>query len=370
MSEHSNLGSLPYEILFKIALKMDSTSVLFFCISDERFRGLCDDEYFWATKSNIDFGYPIDLFNNYPDIAPFERYTLVSTAYDYSQKITLLNGDFIHILDTNDDDKIKIISMNKGVNTRTTLNVDLTYNSPFYITAIIYYYKNNEAYLLYIRRLIHESIRNNDIEVFDLIINSGIIAPNERTSELLRLAAVNGRYEIIKKLLMYPEVDPNLGHFQLGALAYVISGQKSDRISDYWRSFYLLLNDPRTNVAKNDNITIYEASGLGNVDMIKVLLSHPDVNPSDKSNRAIVHSIDKGHIDAFQLLLENVTISDRDIDIIIYNIINKCLVDFLEILINSPKFYLNDNIINIIRRELERQMCPQIRTILENLLTY
>lgn len=54
------LETLPDELLFDIAIKMDPRSIQRLCRTSTRFSGICDDKYFWTQKLTRDFpDYPI-----------------------------------------------------------------------------------------------------------------------------------------------------------------------------------------------------------------------------------------------------------------------------------------------------------------------
>jgi hypothetical protein len=67
----------------------------------------------------------------------------------------------------------------------------------------------------------------------------------------------------------------------------------------------ILLQDPRTNPATDNNFPIREASLMGYTEIVKLLLSDTRVDPSAQNNYLIRHAVEEGHDDIVELLLKN-----------------------------------------------------------------
>jgi hypothetical protein len=74
----------------------------------------------------------------------------------------------------------------------------------------------------------------------------------------------------------------------------------------------LLLDDPRTDPAVNDNEAIRIATRYGNTEVVEALLRHPRTDPADDYYGAVMNSINYGHPDITALLLEHLSATTPD----------------------------------------------------------
>jgi ankyrin repeat protein len=91
------------------------------------------------------------------------------------------------------------------------------------------------------------------------------VDPSARDNDAIRRAAINGRLQVVERLLGHPRVDPSA-----------------------W-----------------DNYAIRWAARKGHLQVVERLLGHPNVNPSAIDNCAILLAASNGHVQVVNLLLDH-----------------------------------------------------------------
>ncbi len=138
-----------------------------------------------------------------------------------------------------------------------------------------------------------ESIKQNNIQVFELLLKDSRIDPDHA----IVFASENGRVEIVKILLQDPRVDPSTGH----------------------------------------NCPIQKASLFGHTDIVKILLEDERVDPSDKGNFAIELASDNCHIEIVKLLLTDRRVNPSDDNDLANNFLSACDHDSIYSYMNHLK---------------------------------
>lgn len=76
----------------------------------------------------------------------------------------------------------------------------------------------------------------------------------------------------------------------------------------------LVLRDPRVNPAHDNNRAIAVASENGHVEVVRLLLGDSRVNPADNKNEVIQYALTHGHLEVVRLLLTDPRVNPADYD--------------------------------------------------------
>lgn len=115
---------------------------------------------------------------------------------------------------------------------------------------------------------LYDALRNNHVEIVELLLNDGRIDPGSFDNVALRAASASGYLDIVN----------------------------------------LLLEDPRVNLI--NSLTI--ASENGQLNVVNRLLEDSRVNPTFENNEAIINASENGHINVVNRLLEDPRVDWND----------------------------------------------------------
>lgn len=133
-------------------------------------------------------------------------------------------------------------------------------------------------------------------EVIKVLLLDPNVDPSRANNIAIRWAAENGHIEVVKLLLADSRVDPSSASND----ALVSTANKG-----HLNVVELLLSDPRADPSGQDNMAIIYAARNGDTDMVKLLLADPRVDPTAQSNRAIRWARARDKHRTVQLLLED-----------------------------------------------------------------
>lgn len=293
--KNHNFDDLPYEIIINIVDNLEDKDILQLCMTNTKFKYICNDDILWANTSKNKFGYPINRFLK-------SKYGMNITGY---RKYLMIK--YIKNMD----------SFNLG---------DYIANSPFSVEVQLYYLQPDTI------GSIKEAVEMNNYDILNLLLEDGRSDPSGGSLEYIRMyadsgsplaiASQNGLYQIVELLLTDNRVDPTIDTVEK---LYGINEFSENGIytllpiilasaEGHLKVVDILLNDKRTDPSEYGNLSIIRASENGHVSVIKRLLNDPRVDASDRNNDAIIGASNNGHLDAVNILIENILVdpSDRD----------------------------------------------------------
>lgn len=171
---------------------------------------------------------------------------------------------------------------------------------------------------------------SRNAEIVQLLLADQRVDPTVGKNYLIRNAAQNGHISIIKLLLNDSRICKNI------VLKYVV---KYNHLSIV--KMILTNNFFNINPSMDDNILIILASQNGSVDMMKILLKDPRVDPSACENTAIIHASEKGNVEVVKLLLldPRVNPSAGENDALVGAIFGKHM-ELFKLLLSDPRINL------------------------------
>ena len=134
-------------------------------------------------------------------------------------------------------------------------------------------------------------------------IKNGQTCCSDKVNDGLQKAAEDGDYTMTKAFLQCHQVDLNQG-YMYGMTPLFLASRKN-----HVNVVQLLLDDARTDVNKvvNSGNALWEATEIGNTNIVKLLIKHPqiDINQHNKRNKKtpLIISSERGHTDIVWLLL-------------------------------------------------------------------
>lgn len=112
----------------------------------------------------------------------------------------------------------------------------------------------------------------------------------------LEWACFYGYFNVVKKLLNDPRVDPR----RWGQAAIGLASENG-----HTKICKLLLADPRVDPSFNGNYALKYAAENGHSEVVRVLLTDPRVNPHDGFNFAIRKAAEKNHDEVLSVLVQD-----------------------------------------------------------------
>lgn len=150
---------------------------------------------------------------------------------------------------------------------------------------------------------LENAIRNNNLEIFEILLNHSSIDPSRDNNHLISGASLGGNIDIVNLLLSDKRVDPSDDYNSAICLAST---------EGHVEIIKTLLNDKR--VDPSDEEAIIGACQYGHIESVKILLSDERVNPSIKSNKAIIEALEFDHIEIVRLLLRDKRVNPSQLD--------------------------------------------------------
>jgi ankyrin repeat protein len=243
----------------------------------------------------------IKLLTSYPEID--DHYKALSEALSSGQSDVakyLLNLDKYHKFGGGLDDNLVINAVEGGdinilkliLNLNKRLNVEYPDDDGTYsITVAVQ--KDNISMVKY---LIEDA--EVDVTVGDPVSSINNNAP-------IIIASEKGHLEIVKILLMNPNIDPSADD----NLAIILASENGNT-----SVVKLLLTDKRVNPSACSDDAIIRAAGNGHVDIVKLLLQDKRVNPSAVNNQAIMSAYLNRHTNIVEILSHNSEVDVKTIE--------------------------------------------------------
>ncbi|KAI8849908.1 hypothetical protein BC829DRAFT_174155 [Chytridium lagenaria] len=220
--------------------------------------------------------------------------------------------------------------------------------------------------------ILENAARDKRVDLIDVILEDKRVHPGYDQNRLFRfLLNQNGDYEIFKRLLEDPRVDPRdcppQAHLLVLACMYsrtdivklllahprvLVEGFSTDimTVTKDVKVMKLLLEDGRFNVIPEPVPAIIYYSNLGNFKIVQQLLKDPRVDPSIMRNRSLGEAVANDRKDVVKLLLNDPRVDEVGFDNMgLFGVqspdVLRCLLERKEV---DPSFYANALLIKLI----------------------
>jgi len=267
---------LPTEIIFNILIHIPYESIINFCLVNQQYYTILNDNNFWATKAHLEFNViHQDFFNT--NLQPSYRYVQLLTSYG--------------------------IRTLRGSEKFTDINICLSLSSYQNNLSMVEYFLNKGATNLV--EAFNEAILGKSLKVFIYLLDL-LILNNKLTDQVLSKALISASSIGSKKILNYliskgKEFNfPSIQDFNLSLYHAVIHDHY--KIIDYLISLG----------ANNFYSSLYEVSLKGNVELINYFIakSH-ELNISVDANQILKGASYGGHI---ELITQSIRMGATDLN--------------------------------------------------------
>jgi hypothetical protein len=143
-------------------------------------------------------------------------------------------------------------------------------------------------------KLLLTACENDKSEIVRLLLVRPEVDPSAQNNEAIIWASRNGHTEVVRLLLAHPKVDLSADDNEAIRLASYY-GHTTEVVR-------LLLADPKVDPSDWDNYAIGQASYYGYIEVVRLLLAHPRVDPSVQDNFAIRYASKYDHTEIVKLL--------------------------------------------------------------------